>query len=204
MDRSFAIIFFLYFTTQAVKKKCAVVRNWSTNFVHTTEQHSIALSEVMHLKRNRKELILALLLPLAVGGLSALLTRGSMQMFGTLNKPPLSPPGWLFPVVWTILYLCMGLASYYAARSAAPNTEKRSALTLYGVQLFFNFFWSIIFFNLQQYLLAFFWLLALWLLIYLTLHSFLKVDRRAGFLLVPYLAWVTFAGYLNFGIFLLN
>lgn len=156
------------------------------------------------MKRNRKELVLALLLPLLVGGLSAFLTRGSMQAFNIMQKPPLSPPGWLFPVAWTILYLCMGLASYFAAKSNAPQQEKRSALTLYGVQLFFNFFWPIIFFNLQQYLLAFFWLLALWLLIYLTLHGFIRLNRRAGFLLVPYLAWVAFAGYLNFGIFLLN
>lgn len=156
------------------------------------------------MKRNRKGILPAVLLPLIVGALSAFLTRGSMQAFKAMNKPPLSPPGWLFPVVWTVLYLCMGLASYNAAKSCAPVPERRSALTLYGIQLLFNFFWSIIFFSLQQYLLAFFWLLALWLLLYLTLHAFLRLNRRAGLLLVPYLAWVAFTGYLNFGVFLVN
>lgn len=156
------------------------------------------------MKRSRKSLLVCLLIPVAVGSLSALLTRGSMQAFLALNKPPLSPPGWLFPVVWTVLYVCMGLASYFALKSTAPPQERRSALTLYGVQLFFNFLWPIIFFYLQQYLLAFFWLLALWLLIYVTLHAFIKLDKRAGLLLIPYIAWVTFAGYLNFGVFLLN
>lgn len=151
-----------------------------------------------------KPLLIAVLIPLAVGAVSALLSAGGMKAFETMRKPPLSPPGWLFPVVWTVLYVLMGIASRLVAASAAPPEQKRSALTLYGVQLFFNFFWSIIFFNLQQYLLAFFWLLALWLLIYLTLHEFIKIRKSAGILLLPYLAWVSFAGYLNLGIFLLN
>lgn len=156
------------------------------------------------MKTNRKKLVLCILIPLLTGGLSALLTMGAMKDFSALRQPPLSPPGWLFPVVWTVLYLLMGIASYLVLQSIAPTDDKRSALTLYGVQLFFNFFWSIIFFSLKQYLLAFFWLLALWLLIYLTLHQFMKIHEKAGFLLIPYLAWVTFAGYLNFGVFLLN
>lgn len=151
-----------------------------------------------------KPLIFAVLIPLFVGALSALLSGGGMKAFASMNQPPLSPPGWLFPVVWTVLYVLMGIASYLVFTASAPPEQKRSALTLYGVQLFFNFLWSIIFFSLQQYLLAFFWLLALWLLIYLTLHEFLKINKTAGLLLLPYLLWVSFAGYLNFAIFLLN
>ncbi len=150
-----------------------------------------------------KKLLICLAIPLAVGGLSALLS-GSMDGFEALNKPPLSPPGWLFPVVWTILFLLMGLASYLVVVSDAPPEEIRKALRVYGVQLAFNFLWSIIFFRFEAYLFAFVWLLVLWVLIAITLLRFVRIRPLAGWLLVPYLLWVTFAGYLNFGIYLLN
>ena len=148
-----------------------------------------------------KKLILFIVLPLAVGGLSALLTRGGMEVFQSLNKPLLSPPGWLFPVVWTILYILMGIASYLVLTSGKPN---RAALTVYGIQLAFNFFWSIIFFNLEAYLFSFIWLVILWILIFVTMILFYGISKPAGYLLLPYLLWVTFAGYLNFYIYLLN
>lgn len=146
-------------------------------------------------------MILCIVLPLAVGGLSALLTRGGMEVFQSLNKPLLSPPGWLFPVVWTILYILMGIASYLVLTSGKPN---RAALTVYGIQLAFNFFWSIIFFNLEAYLFSFIWLVILWILIFVTMILFYGISKPAGYLLLPYLLWVTFAGYLNFYIYLLN
>lgn len=151
-----------------------------------------------------KPLIISLLIPLAVGGLSALLTRNSMEAFGALNQPPLSPPGWLFPVVWTILYLLMGLASYLVFVNGHNRRKVQNALFVYGVQLFFNFLWSIIFFNQERYFFAFFWLLALWVLILITLVLFYRIHKPAGLLFIPYLVWVTFAGYLNLGIALLN
>ncbi len=150
-----------------------------------------------------KKLIICLVIPLAVGGVSALLTRESMETFELLNKPPLSPPGWLFPVVWTILYILMGIASYLILTSGRPY-RTRTALTVYGVQLFFNFFWSIIFFNLELYLFAFIWLVLLWLLILATTVLFYQISKPAGYLMLPYLLWVTFAGYLNLAIYLLN
>ncbi len=150
-----------------------------------------------------KKLITCIIIPLAVGGVAALLTRGSMQAFDTLNKPPLSPPGWLFPIVWTILYILMGIASYLVATSGQPY-RSRSALTVYGIQLVFNFFWSIIFFNLEMYLFAFIWLVLLWLFILTTTFLFYRISKAAGYLMLPYLLWVTFAGYLNLAIFLLN
>ena len=149
-----------------------------------------------------KRLLLCLALPLAVGGLAALLTKDAMAQFALVRKPPLSPPGWLFPVVWTVLYLLMGYASYLVARTNHP--QKRSALILYGAQLFVNFFWSIFFFRLEAYWFSFFWLLLLWLLIFLTIRAFRPISQAAAALLLPYLAWVTFAGYLNLGIALLN
>ena len=151
-----------------------------------------------------KTLIVCLAIPLCVGGLSALLSRGGMQAFSALKKPPLAPPGWVFPVVWTILFLLMGVASYLVAVSAAPQRTRQGALYLYALQLAVNFFWSPIFFGTGAYLFAFIWLLLLWLLIVLTVRRFAQIRSAAGWLLMPYLAWVTFAGYLNFGIFLLN
>lgn len=140
-------------------------------------------------------------MPLAVGGFSALLTRDSMATFNTLTKPALAPPGWLFPVVWTILYILMGIASYQVAISKKPNG---AALITYGIQLIFNFFWSIIFFDLNMYLFAFIWLIILWLLILRTTIRFYRISETAGILMIPYLLWVTFAGYLNLAIYLLN
>lgn len=151
-----------------------------------------------------KPLLLNLLFPLAVGGLSALISGGGMETFQSLNQPPLSPPGWLFPIVWTILFLLMGIASYLVSTSDAPRGQARFAKKIYAAQLIVNFFWPILFFNLQQYLLALFWLILLWVLILKTLLSFYKISKPAGYLLLPYLLWVTFAGYLNLGVFLLN
>ena len=148
-----------------------------------------------------KTLIICLAIPLAVGSLSALLTRNSMETFNSITKPSLAPPGWLFPVVWTILYILMGIASYLVLTSGKPNDK---ALTTYGIQLIFNFFWSIIFFNLELYLFAFIWLVLLWVLVLITTLLFYQISKPAGYLMIPYLLWVTFAGYLNFTIYLLN
>ena len=149
-----------------------------------------------------KPLLVSLLLSLGTGGLSALLTRGSMERYGSLNQPPLSPPGWVFPVVWTILFTLMGIAAYLVWMR--DSTGRNGALALYGVQLVFNFIWPLLFFNLQNYALAFFLLLALWVLILLTTLRFFKETPAAGWLMVPYLVWVAFAGYLNAGVWLLN
>lgn len=148
-----------------------------------------------------KKLVVCLLLPLAVGGLAAFLTRNSMDLFAMVKKPPLSPPGWLFPVVWTILYLLMGFASYLVLVAEKPG---RTAWKFYLAQLAFNFVWPILFFHLQMYLLSFVWLLLLWMLILVTILWFTRSSRLAGYLLIPYLLWVTFAGYLNLGIYILN
>ena len=155
------------------------------------------------MKKNVKQLLIALVLPLAVGGLSWLLSGGSGE-FRSLNQPPLSPPGWMFPVAWTILYILMGIASYLVLTSGRPERNVRRALVLYGIQLAFNFLWPIFFFSLSAYLFAFIWLVALWLLILTITVSFYRISDIAGYLMIPYLVWVTFAGYLNLGIYLLN
>ena len=150
------------------------------------------------MKINWKKLLICLAIPLAVGGLGALLS-GGMRDYGAMVKPPLSPPGWVFPVVWSILYLLMGYASYRVLETG--NTK---SLILYGLQLLANFIWPLLFFGGGWFLLSFFWLIVLWVLIYLTIRAFSKVDETAGNLLIPYILWVTFAAYLNFGIYLLN
>lgn len=156
------------------------------------------------MKINKKLLTICLAIPLAVGGVSALLTGGGMDTFETLNKPPLSPPGWLFPVAWTTLYILMGIASYLTLTSGEKQRNVRHALTIYGIQLAFNFLWPIFFFSLSAYLFAFIWLIVLLLLIFRTTVLFYGISEPAGYLMIPYLLWVTFAGYLNLGIYLLN
>ena len=148
-----------------------------------------------------RELIYALIIPLAAGAFSSVLTPDSSEIFNMLNKPPLSPPGWLFPVVWTVLYIFMGLASFLVYTS---DKYTKPALTLYCTQLFLNFMWSIIFFNLQMYLAAFFWLFLMWFLIIITIVLFYEICKPAAYLMIPYLVWVTYAGYLNLAIYMLN
>lgn len=154
------------------------------------------------MKLKRKPLILSIALPLATGALSAFLTKEGMTIFqSTVKQPPLSPPNWLFPVVWTLLYLLMGIASYLVYTS---DCNRKAALSAYAIQLIFNFLWSIVFFNLKWYRFAFVWLLILWLFILLTAKLFFQCSKTAGYLLIPYLIWVAFAGYLNLGVSILN
>ncbi len=157
----------------------------------------------MVIKLRLKKFIKNLAIPLAVGAIAGFLTRNGVEEFMmTAEKPFFMPPGWLFPVVWTILYALMGWAAYLV--EVTPVFEKRRALTLYYVQLFFNFWWSFIFFSLGSYLFAFIWIAILWLLIILTVLEFYKVNKKASFIMIPYLIWVTFAAVLNFSIYLLN
>ena len=140
----------------------------------------------------------------AVGFLSGWLSREGTQIYNaTIAKPSFAPPGILFPIVWTILYALMGIGA--ARIYLSPSSRDRSrSLLLFVVQLFFNFFWSIIFFNLQSFGFAFVWLIALWLLILWMILSFYKVDPLAAWLQIPYFLWVTFAALLNLSVWLLN
>ena len=152
-----------------------------------------------------KPYVISIAIALGVGGLSALITGGNMDIYSQLETPPLSPPSWLFPVVWTVLYVLMGVsaAMVYTSRMAGDG-EKRSALTVYASSLIFNFTWSIIFFNLRAFFVAFIWLLVLLALIVKTIADYRWISRLAAYLQIPYAVWVAFAGYLNIGIWLLN
>lgn len=122
--------------------------------------------------------------------------------YTALIKPPLTPPSWLFPVVWTILYVLMGIAAYRIARSNARDAKE--ALKLYWLQLAVNLLWPIAFFRLEWRLFAFFWLLLLIVLIVRTALRFRDIDATAAKLLYPYLVWCAFASYLNLSFYLLN
>lgn len=141
-----------------------------------------------------------LLISLAAGGIGSLFTMAGLPAYEQLNRPPLKPPSILFPIVWTILFLLMGVG---AARVwKRPGRDR--AILVYGVQLFFNVLWSAWFFLLQWRLFAFFWLLALILLVALMIRSFIRIDVLAGAIQIPYLLWCAFAAYLNFGFWFLN
>ena len=159
---------------------------------------------MIFLKHKYLRLAACVALPLILGALSALAVKGGMEEYAMLEQPPLSPPGWLFPVAWSLLYVLMGAASYLVLSSAAPLYERRRALKLYAVQLVVNVLWPPIFFGLELYLAALAWLVLLWVLVLVTALRFRRISRSAFCLMVPYLAWLTFAAYLNFGVWLLN
>ena len=155
----------------------------------------------MTLKKYKPYLI-SIAIPLAVGGLSAFFSMKGMPYFETVRKPWFQPPNILFPIVWTILYILMGISSARVWESNDP--KKTSALKTYSLQLIVNFFWSIIFFGIHQYSFAFFWLLLLIGLVIKMIRDFAQIDIKAARLQIPYLFWCCFAAILNFSIWQLN
>ena len=156
------------------------------------------------MKVNVKKLVICIAIPLAVGVVSALLTRGAMSEFGRLKQPLLSPPAWLFPIVWTILYTLMGISSYLILETNVQGNEKESAFATYFYQLTVNFLWPIFFFNFGWYLFSFLWLLLLWGLVWRMIQQFGMINKVAAWINIPYIIWLTIAAYLNFGIWWLN
>ncbi len=156
------------------------------------------------MKINKRLLFTCIAIPVIIGVVSALLTRNGMKVFEELLQPPLSPPGWLFPVVWTILYVLMGISSYLIIVSDASQEDRTKAIRTYGYQLVVNFIWPTLFFNLGLYLFSFIWLVLLWVLVLIMILQFKEISKLAAYMNIPYLIWLTFAGYLNLGIWLLN
>lgn len=149
-------------------------------------------------------LLMALFIPLIVGAISALLSSQGMATYGSMSKPPLSPPAWVFSVAWTILYLMMGLASYFIMMANDDSGEKSMAIALYAVQLVMNFMWSIMFFNWGFYLVSFIWLIIMWAIVILCAVRFYSINKAATYLFIPYILWLTFAAYLNMGAYVLS
>ena len=154
---------------------------------------------------NKKKLMISLAICFAAEGLGGLFTAQSVgTWYLTLQKPAFTPPGWLFGPVWTLLYLMMGIALYFIWKRAGSGVEVRSALTLFGLQLLLNVAWSAVFFGRQSPLGGLLIIVALWLTLALTVWRFRQISPLAAGLLLPYLAWTSFAAVLNFAIWHLN
>jgi len=154
--------------------------------------------------KNIKKDVLAIciLIPILVGGLSSLLSGSGTGFYESIKTPSFAPLGIVFPIVWTILYVLMGISCYLVYENGFE--KNKSALIVYGVQLALNFAWSIIFFKYRAFLFALIWLIVLWITIVNMIVKFSKVNRCAAILQIPYLLWVTFAGILNYAIYTLN
>lgn len=156
-------------------------------------------------KTDWKLLIKNLVIPLLVGVVSGFLTRDANKEFtATAVQPSFTPPGWVFPVAWTILYIFMGVSSYLIEITPYNTGKKNRALITYYISLLFNFCWSFIFFGFNLYLIAFVWLVILLALVVIYTLKYLKINKIAGYLNIPYILWLVFAGILNFSVYLLN
>ena len=144
-----------------------------------------------------------LLITGAVGGLSALLTNMGMESYRSAEKPALTPPEIVFPVVWSILFTLMAISAARVWLTDNSRMRNRSMI-VYAIQLFFNFFWSILFFRFSLYGIAFLWLLVLIGLIIIMIYLFSKIKPVAAYLQIPYLLWCLFAAYLNYAVYTLN
>ena len=152
-----------------------------------------------------KKLAISCAISLGTGALSAVISMPGMSNFDKAAKPPLTPPSWLFPIVWTILFLLMGISAYlvYTDKYSNPDERKR-ALVIYGAQLAVNFFWPIVFFSLSAYFLAFIWIILLLVLVIIMTRKFYAISPAAGIIQIPYIIWTAFATYLTFGVFVMN
>lgn len=156
------------------------------------------------MRKNWKSIVSWVILSEAVGLLAGLLTRNATEIYGQIAaQPPLAPPAWLFPVVWTILYALMGIGAGLVANQVTDESRNRS-LNLMVAQLIVNFFWPLLFFNAQAYGLALLWLLLLLLLVIWMTLEFRKVSPLAALLQIPYIIWLLFATYLNAAVWYLN
>ncbi|MDO8638719.1 MAG: TspO/MBR family protein [Candidatus Daviesbacteria bacterium] len=154
--------------------------------------------------KNLSKLILSIGVCLGAGILGSFFTVSAIpEWYATLNKPAFSPPNWIFGPVWTILYILMGIALYLVL-SAKWGVKSQKAIRIFAIQLILNTAWSIIFFGMRNPALALVNIVALWVSIFLTIKTFYKINKLAGQLLLPYLAWVSFAILLNLAIVLLN
>ncbi len=150
------------------------------------------------------ELLIFVIATELIGFLSSFFAGNTSTFYDKLTKPPLSPPGWIFPIIWAILYALMGISAFFIFSANAKHDQRKSALVLYGIQLFVIFSWSIVFFRFEQIGAAFGVVLLLLLLVFWMLIHFWRIYSPAAYLNIPYLLWLLFATYLNLAILLLN
>lgn len=152
-------------------------------------------------KINWKRLIIITIITFLVGSFFSFLTMNNMSAFKELEKP-INVPAIIFPIVWSILYLLMSVSCYIITESNDKNKDK--AIIWYGINLVVNSLWSLIFFGFGTYLLSFIWIILLLIIVIIMMAKFYNIDKKAAYLNIPYILWIIFAGYLNFGIYLLN
>ncbi len=148
--------------------------------------------------------VFMLFIPLGVGFVASKLAPESGQIYSTLTLPPLAPPGYVFGIVWTVIYVLMGISAYLVTQENVHSVQKRKALVLYFLQLTINFFWTFFFFTIGLRLFALLWLVLLLSVLAYCMQVFRKISRSAFLLLLPYFIWGLFAAYLNLGIYILN
>jgi translocator protein len=154
---------------------------------------------------NTAKLIISIAIPLLVAATAGYFTAtGTGSWYRSIKTPSWNPPDWVFGPVWTILYILMGISLFLVWKNDKPVDEKRMALLFFALQLLFNFCWSFIFFNQHQVGLAFIDIVVLWICLLATIIFFSQINNTAAWLLVPYIAWVSFAGILNYTIWKLN
>lgn len=154
-------------------------------------------------KINYKSLIINLLIPIAIGFIGSIYTMKYMNVYDSIKKSPLTPPSYVFPIVWTLLYILMGIA-FYRVLSKKDSENVKCAAFFYFIQLLLNLLWTIIFFKYNLYRAAFIEILVLLFFIILTTIEFCKIDKTAAVLMIPYIIWVAFASFLTYRIFVLN
>ena len=154
---------------------------------------------MIKLKINVKKLIISILIPLGLGFVVGLLS-GSSSGYNNIIQPSFAPPGWLFPIVWTILYILMGISDYLVKEELNTN----DSLKIYIYQLGVNLLWSFFFFTFKWYLFSFLWIILLIILVIIMIKRFYTISKISSYLQIPYLLWIIFAAILNFSIYLLN
>lgn len=149
-----------------------------------------------------KSLLINIAVPLLTGAIASLISREGFKEYSNVLQPALSPPGWLFPIVWTILYILMGISTYLIYEK--DKTINKPALILYAIQLAINFIWPVFFFGFKAYLFSFILLIVLTLFVVTMIIFFYKENKLSGLIQIPYLLWLIFASYLNLSVFILN
>ncbi|MDD4164849.1 MAG: tryptophan-rich sensory protein [Eubacteriales bacterium] len=149
-----------------------------------------------------KPLLISILISVGVGAFAGIITTGTVDFYDEIQLPGLSPPSFVFPIVWSVLYILMGVSAYMVYSSEAKS--KNTALKIYGVQLLLNSIWPLIFFNMRRCLFAFVIIVFLWAMIFLMMVLFWKINKKAALLQIPYILWVSYAAYLNISICILN
>lgn len=154
---------------------------------------------------NTVKLIISIAIPVLIGGLSGFFTASGVDSwYQTIQKPSWNPPGWIFAPVWTTLYVMIGISLFLVWKADVTKELKQKAIILFCIQLVLNFFWSLIFFSLQQPGWALVEIIVMWIFILLTILAFAPINKIAAWLLVPYISWVSFATILNYTLWKLN